>query len=101
MVPTTFAVLAVASRIQLSRLWRVDTDTDVPVLTTDQLQELVDEAKLGAISVDTNVFHRFGYNLEAASLLALAQFPAHGITHLVTDVVSGEVRMHMVENEAK
>lgn len=73
----------------------------MPVLTTDQLQELVDEAKLGAISVDTNVFHRFGYNSEAASLLALAQFPAHGITHLVTDVVSGEVRMHMIENEAK
>lgn len=73
----------------------------MPVLTTDQLQELVDEARLGAISVDTNVFHRFGYNLEAASLLALAQFPAHGITHLVTDIVSGEVRAHMVENEAK
>lgn len=73
----------------------------MPVLTIDQLQELVDEARLGAISVDTNVFHRFGYNLEAASLLALAQFPAHGIIHLVTDIVSGEVRAHMVENEAK
>lgn len=51
--------------------------------------------------MDTNVFHRFGYNLEAASLLALTQFPAHGISHLVTDIVSGEVRAHMVENEAK
>lgn len=73
----------------------------MPVLTPAQLQELVDEARLGAISVDTNVFHRFGYNLEAASLLALTQFPAHGISHLVTDIVSGEVRAHMVENEAK
>lgn len=75
----------------------------MPSLSLNELQDLVDDADLGAVSIDTNIFHRLSYNLESQVLREVAQFPAHGIRHLVTDVVAGEVRTHMIaaEEQAK
>jgi hypothetical protein len=73
----------------------------LPNLSDDEVQELVNEARLGAITLDTNIFYQFDYNLEARTLVEMGQFPRHGIRHLVTDVVAGEVRAHMIAAEDK
>lgn len=73
----------------------------MPIFTEDELQTVIEQGRLCAISLDTNVFHRFGYNLEATMLLAMAQFAGRGVEHVVTEIVAREVTKHMVENEEK
>jgi hypothetical protein len=70
----------------------------LPKLTASDLQQLVDTDQVCAISVDTSVFHRTGYNLEARTLTALAQFTARGIAHVVSDVVVREVKAHITSD---
>lgn len=81
---------------KVARPWK---DRLVPDLSQSELQDLIDEAGFGAVSLDTNVFHKLNYNLESKLLREMSQFPNHGIRHLVTDVVAGEVRAHMIDSQ--
>lgn len=69
----------------------------MPQFEEAELRALIDAGGVCAFSVDTNVFHRHGYNLEASALVALGQFTARGIAHVVTDIVVREVCLHAAE----
>jgi hypothetical protein len=73
----------------------------LPGLTQDELQAIIDAGELCAFSLDTNVFHRYGYNLETTTLLAAAQLPGRGVAFVVSQIVTREVVSHIVENEEK
>lgn len=73
-------------------------DLGMPTLTDQELSALIDAGDLGLITIDTNILHRFGYDLEAASLLALGQFAKSPITFVLPDIIAGEVKGRMVGN---
>ena len=73
----------------------------MPVVSQDELEAIIDANELCAFSLDTNVFHRYGYNLTTANLLAVGQLPARGVEFVVSEVVANEVLGHIVENEER
>jgi hypothetical protein len=72
----------------------------MPNLETDAIQTLVDEDKIIAITLDTNVFDQFKCNLEYRSLTALKQFKDTNVPFLLSEVIIGEVRSHISRDAA-
>lgn len=70
----------------------------MPSLTEQEIKDKIDAGEIAAISIDTNVFHRYGYDLESAELLALDQFSGGPISFVVSDIVVGEVKARMHGN---
>jgi hypothetical protein len=70
----------------------------MPLLDDDQLSAAVRARKIIALSLDTTVFHRLGYDLEALSLRPLSQFFGSDVAFVLTDVVVAEVRKHLLVN---
>lgn len=70
----------------------------MPHIEKADLARMVAAGKIGAISVDTSVFDRFTCNLDSAALMAMQQFAASPVEFLITDVVIGEIRAHMVRD---
>jgi len=67
------------------------------LLDTGQVQAPIAAGSVCTFAVDTNVFQRFGHDIDVTTLFALAQFALMNIEHLVTDVVEREVRTHRRE----
>ncbi len=72
--------------------------TLVPDVSDSELSSIIDSGALGLITVDTNIYHRYGYDLEAGSLLALGQFAKSPITFVTPDIIMGEIKAHMINN---
>ena len=72
----------------------------MPSKSHDELKELVAQGEIGAISLDTSIFDRFACNLDSPSLEALEQFIGSPVQVLLTDVVLGEVRNHLIKSAA-
>lgn len=73
----------------------------MPKVTDTELQELVDDGTITAITIDTTEFHHFGYHLEARSLVSLEQFKATNIKVVLSEMVLGEVHAHMTQRMAE
>ena len=67
----------------------------MPVKTLDEIKALIDRKSIGAITVDTSIFDKFGCNLEYKSLTALEQFKGSEVQFLLSPVIVGEVRSHI------
>jgi hypothetical protein len=63
-------------------------------LSPEELRNRVAEGQIRAISIDTNVFTRSGYRLDAGLLKHIRQFADAGITFVLSDVVERELRRH-------
>jgi hypothetical protein len=70
----------------------------VPKLSDAEIADLISKGELGSVCIDTTVAHRTGYDLEAGSLIALAQFAKGPISFLIPDIVAGEIKAHMLAN---
>lgn len=67
----------------------------MPKSTTQEIQSLVDNDEVIAITLDTNVYHQFGYNLTYKSLVAPKQFVGTNVAFLMSDVTRREVEAHI------
>jgi hypothetical protein len=67
----------------------------MPKLSEDEIINAIENGELRALSLDTNVFHRPDYNLQAATLRKLAIFYLHGIEIIFPEVIAGEIRSHI------
>ena len=69
----------------------------MPKLNVDDIQKLVTDGSIGAISLDTSIFDQFACNLDSPSLEALEQFVGSPVQFILTDVVLGELRSHLIK----
>lgn len=70
----------------------------MPKVDSAELERMVNDGEIGAISVDTSIFDRFSCDLDSRSLSALEQFVGSPVAYILTDIVLGEVRGHMVRD---
>lgn len=70
----------------------------MPLLDDNQLGAAVRARSIVALTLDTTVFHRLDYDLDALSLRPLSQFFGSDVEFALTDVVVAEVRKHLQEN---
>lgn len=69
----------------------------MPALTDAKILEAIQKGEIKGITLDTNVFHRRDYNLQATVLTNLAVFTRHGIPVVFPDAVAAEVKKHLSE----
>jgi hypothetical protein len=67
----------------------------MPKLSEAEIITAIEKGDLRGLSLDTNVFHRPDYNLQAATLRKLAIFYLHKIEVVFPEVIAGEIRTHM------
>ncbi|KDP93507.1 hypothetical protein ER13_00915 [Brevundimonas sp. EAKA] len=68
----------------------------MPKLTEAELHEAIVQGRFGAITVDTNIFDKFGCNLDMRALRALGPVAAqHEIKLIFSDIIAGEVQTHI------
>jgi hypothetical protein len=70
----------------------------MPNFNVDEMQQMIVDGAIGAISLDTSIFDQFACNLESPSLEALEQFVGSSVQVILTDVVLGEVRSHLAKS---
>jgi len=70
----------------------------MPNFDFDEMQQMVTDGAIGAISLDTSIFDQFACNLDSPSLEALEQFVGSSVQVILTDVVLGEVRSHLAKS---
>lgn len=68
---------------------------NMPKLTEQELQALVDGGAIKGITLDTTEFHHFNYHFGAKSLAALQQFKGTDISVLFSEVIINEVQAHI------
>ncbi|TCP96426.1 hypothetical protein C8J46_109122 [Sphingomonas sp. PP-F2F-A104-K0414] len=73
----------------------------MPEFETAELERMVAAGGIGGITIDTSVFDRFSCNLDSPSLTAMEQFVGSPVRFLLTDVVLGEIRSHMIRDAEK
>ena len=67
----------------------------MPSKTIEEIQALVVDGDITAITLDTSIFDQFECNLGYKSLTALKQFKDTGIKVLFTPITMGEVKAHI------
>lgn len=67
----------------------------MPIWTDAELQSAIEASRIGAISLDTNIFDSAECNLHYKLFTSLQQFSGTGVQFLLTDVVCGEVKSHI------
>jgi hypothetical protein len=71
-------------------------------MTDDELNEAIVQRRFGAVTVDTNVFDKFGCNLDMRALKALGPLATqHDVRLLFSDIIAGEVRAHIARAAAE
>jgi rRNA-processing protein FCF1 len=70
----------------------------MPNVDSNDMQQMVTDGLIGAISLDTSIFDQFACNLDSPSLEALEQFVGSSVQVILTDVVLGEVRSHLAKS---
>ena len=65
-------------------------------MTESELGEAIVQRRFGAVTVDTNVFDKFGCNLDMRALLALGPLASqHDVRLVFSDIIAGEVKTHI------
>ena len=67
----------------------------MPIFTDDELREAIAEGSIRAVSLDTNVFHQLGYDLNVATLRKLDQFKETNISVIFSEIIVREVKKHI------
>lgn len=67
-------------------------------MSIEQIRSEISRGRLEAISIDTSIFDRQGRALERGLLKRLRQFSFGRVAFVLTDVVFGELRAHVVED---
>lgn len=68
----------------------------MPKLTEQDLQDCIVQRRFGAITLDTNIFDKFGCNLDMQALRAPGPVATqHGVKLIFSDIVAGEVQAHI------
>lgn len=74
----------------------------MPAMTETELAEAIVQRHFGAVTVDTNIFDKFGCNLDMRALLALGPLASqHGVKLIFSDIVAGEVQSHISRSAAE
>jgi hypothetical protein len=63
--------------------------------TEEELKRRIEAGEVGAISLDTSIFHRNGLRLETGLLRRLEQFKGSGRRFVLTDIVQRELLKHL------
>lgn len=67
----------------------------MPTFTDDELREAIAEGSIRAVSLDTNIFHQLGYDLNVATLRKLDQFKETNISVIFSEIIVREVKKHI------
>jgi hypothetical protein len=70
----------------------------MPRVDSSELERMVADGKVGAITLDTSIFDRFSCDLDSPSLTAVQQFVGSPVSYILSDLVLGEVRSHMIRD---
>ncbi|MHA7629194.1 PIN domain-containing protein [Corallococcus sp. M7] len=70
----------------------------MPALAPEQIQELVDNREITALTLDTSIFDQVGCNLASKTLTALGQFKGSNIKVVLSSITLGEVRAHIAQS---
>jgi len=69
----------------------------MPIFTDDELRNAIAEGSIRGISLDTNIFHKLGYDLNVTTLRKLDQFKETNISVIFSEIVIREVKKHISE----
>lgn len=69
----------------------------MPVISIEELKQVVIGGSVGAISIDTSVVERHQYGFESGVLAKMSQFSRIDTTHLALDIVLHEMRVHLTK----
>lgn len=69
----------------------------MPVISINELKQVVVSGRVGAISIDTSVVERYQYGFESGVLAKMSQFSRSDTTHLALDIVLHEIRAHLTK----
>lgn len=72
----------------------------MPRMTGEELACAIASGEVGAVTLDTNVFDKYGCNLASKALHSLDQFRGTEITVVFSEVVAGEVQRHISRDAA-
>jgi hypothetical protein len=65
-------------------------------MTEIELGEAIVQRRFGAVTIDTNIFDKFGCNLDMRALRALGPLTTqHNVRLIFSDIVAGEVQTHI------
>lgn len=73
----------------------------MPALTEDEIKAKILDGSIFAISVDTNIFDRYGCNLDFKALQVLEQFKRKPTRVVFSDVVINEIKSHIARDAAE
>ena len=73
----------------------------MPELTIEQIKEKIVTGEIQAISVDTNIFDKYHCNLKHPLLTSLGQFSETNVDVLLSEIVTGEIRAHLIADAAE
>lgn len=68
----------------------------MPEANHTEIAALISKGQIAAISLDTSIFDKAQLNLRSSALLSLSQFQGTSIRVLISEIVSSEVRNHLV-----
>ncbi len=69
----------------------------MPLLDPTDIQTLVNDGEIAAVTLDTSIFDQFQCNLDNRSLTALGQFKGTKIKVVLSPITVGEVRAHIAK----
>ncbi len=73
----------------------------MPKATEELLSTAIASGEIGAISLDTSIFDRYGDDLQNKVLLGLKQFKGTSIAVLFPDIVVSEVKTHITRRASE
>lgn len=73
----------------------------MPELTEDQIKAAIAEGKVGGLTLDTNIFDRYGCHLDFKVFAALRHFKGAAIGVLLSEIVHNEVARHIAAAAAE
>ncbi|WP_374630965.1 PIN domain-containing protein [Pannonibacter indicus] len=69
----------------------------MPELTLEEIKQKIVSGQIQALTVDTNIFDKYGSNLEHPVLLGLSQLKKNNVELLLSEVVVLEINSHLID----
>lgn len=73
----------------------------MPALNDDEIKARIADGSISAITIDTQIFDKYGCNLRYALLRKLDQFRGGNISVLISEIVAGEIKSHIARDAAE
>ena len=67
----------------------------MPQMTEDQIKAAIAEGKVGGITLDTNIFDKYGCHLDFKVFAALGHFKGGAVRVLLSEIVNNEIARHI------